>query len=156
VLYPLSYRGKLSGQTGCRASLKPAMIPAQMNMQSITLVFLGAGAGGVSRYLLSLGLNPLFAAMPLGTLAANLVGSALAGALFGLVTLRTGLDPVLRPLLITGFMGGLTTFSSFALEVTQMLEAQRLLLAGGTVLVHVAGSLLFAMLGLWSIRALLG
>ena len=132
------------------------MIPALMNPQSIALVFVGAGAGGVSRYLLGLALNPLFAAVPLGTLTANLLGSGLAGVLLGVVTMRTGLDPLLRPLLITGFMGGLTTFSSFSLEVVQMLESQRLLLAGGTIAVHVAGSLLFALLGLWGIRALLG
>lgn len=132
------------------------MIRVQMNAQSIALVFAGAGAGGVARYLLGIALNPLFVTVPLGTLTANLVGSGLAGIVLGLISFRTDLDPTLRPLLITGFMGGLTTFSSFALEVGQMIETQRLLLAGGTILVHVAGSLLFSLLGLWGVRALLG
>ena len=132
------------------------MIRVQMNAQSIALVFAGAGAGGVARYLLNVTLNPLLVSIPLGTLMANVVGSLLAGILLGLISVRTELDPTLRPLLITGFMGGLTTFSGFALEVGQMIESQRLLLAGGTIVLHVAGSLLFALLGLWSVRALLG
>ncbi len=119
------------------------------------LVFAGAGAGGVARYLLSLALNPLLAALPLGTLVANVVGCGVAGALLGLLMARPGLDPTLRPLLIIGFLGGLTTFSTFALEVLEMLEAGRPLLASGTIALHVGASLVAAVLGLWAMRALL-
>jgi len=126
-----------------------------MGMQAIALVFAGAGAGGVVRYLFSLALNPLLAAVPLGTLAANVLGCGAAGALLGLFTLRPGIDPMLRPLLITGFLGGLTTFSTFAIEVLEMLESGRPMLAGGTIALHVGASLLAAVFGLWAMRALL-
>jgi fluoride exporter len=126
-----------------------------MNAQSIALVFVGAGAGGVLRYLLGIVLNPLLSLMPLGTLAANVLGCAAAGAMAALLAEKTGLDPTLRPLVIVGFLGGLTTFSSFALEVVQELEGERALLAGGIVLVHVAASLAAAIAGLIATRALL-
>jgi fluoride exporter len=126
-----------------------------MGMQAIALVFAGAGVGGVVRYLLALALNPLVAVLPLGTLVANVVGCGMAGALLGLLLARPGLDPTLRPLLITGFLGGLTTFSTFALEVLQMLESSRPVLAAGTVALHVGASLIAALLGLWAMRALL-
>jgi fluoride exporter len=153
VLYPLSYRGMCVARRlpPLRA---PAMIPAPMGVQTIALVFAGAGAGGVLRYLLSLLLNPLVAALPLGTLVANVLGCGAAGALLGLLLARPGLDAAVRPLLITGFLGGLTTFSTFALEVLGMLEASRLMLAAGTIALHVGASLFAALLGLWAVRAL--
>jgi CrcB protein len=126
-----------------------------MNLLSIALVFGGAGAGGVLRYLLNVWLNPLLAEMPLGTLAANVLGCGAAGALVAFLADRMALDATLRPLLIVGFLGGLTTFSSFAVEVVQSLENQRPLLALGIVLVHVSASLAAAIAGLIGVRALL-
>lgn len=126
-----------------------------MNPQVIALVFAGAGAGGVARLLLNHWLNPLFAPMPLGTFTANVLGSGAAGALVALLAVRTDLDAVLRPLLIVGFLGGLTTFSTFSLEVLQALEQQRAWLAGGIALVHVSGSVAAAIAGLIGVRALL-
>jgi fluoride exporter len=131
------------------------MIRAVMNLQPIALVFGGAGAGGVLRYLLNLSLNPLLAAMPLGTLVANVLGCGAAGALAAWLVDKIALDPTLRPLLITGFLGGLTTFSTFALEVVQALETQRASLAFGIVLVHVSASLAAAVAGLIGMRALM-
>lgn len=125
-----------------------------MNASGIGLVFVGAGTGGVVRHLLNLALNPLFAPLPLGTLVANVSGSFLAGALVSLLVVRTGLDPALRLLLLTGFLGGLTTFSTFAVEVSRMLETQRWPLAGATVVLHVAGSVIAALLGMAVVRAL--
>jgi fluoride exporter len=127
-----------------------------MNLLSIVLVFGGAGAGGVVRYLLNLGLNPLLADIPLGTLVANVVGCGAAGAMMALLADRVELDATLRPLLIVGFLGGLTTFSSFALEVVQPLENQRPLLAIGIVMVHVGASIAAAIAGLIGMRNLLG
>lgn len=126
-----------------------------MNLLSIALVFGGAGAGGVVRYLLNLALNPLLADIPLGTLAANVLGCGAAGAMVALLADRVELDATLRPLLIVGFLGGLTTFSSFALEVVQPLENQRPLLAVGIVMVHVSASIAAAIAGLIGTRALL-
>ena len=126
-----------------------------MNPLSIALVFGGAGAGGVTRYLLNLGLNPLLADLPLGTLAANVLGCGAAGAVVAFLADRIALDATMRPLLIVGFLGGLTTFSSFALEVVQSLENQRPLLAVGLVLLHVSASIAAAIAGLIGMRALL-
>jgi fluoride exporter len=144
VLYPLSYRG-----------MQCAIIPAQMNMQTIALIFAGAGAGGVARYLLSLALNPMLAALPLGTLVANVLGSGAAGALFALLETRADLAPALRPLLAIGFLGGLTTFSTFSMEVVAALESNRVPLAIGIALVHVGASIAAAIAGLIGVRALL-
>jgi fluoride exporter len=126
-----------------------------MNLLSIALVFGGAGAGGVARYLLNLGLNPLLADVPLGTLTANVLGCGAAGALVAFLADRVQLDATLRPLLFVGFLGGLTTFSSFAVEVLQSLENQRPLLAAAIVLVHVSASIAAAIAGLIGMRALL-
>ena len=124
-------------------------------LRNVSLVFVGAGAGGVLRYLMTLALNPLLIEVPLGTLTANVLGRGAAGALIGFLAERTALDPTLRPLLLAGFLGGLTTFSSFAVEVVQMLEAQRPLVATAIVLVHVGASLAAAIAGLIVIRAIL-
>jgi CrcB protein len=126
-----------------------------MNPLSIALVFGGAGAGGVVRYLLNLALNPLMANVPLGTLASNVLGCGAAGALVAFLADRVALDATLRPLLLVGFLGGLTTFSSFAVEVMQSLENQRPLLAAGIVLVHLIASIAAAIAGLIGMRALL-
>jgi CrcB protein len=131
------------------------MIRVPMILKSIALVFAGAGVGGVARYLLSLALNPLLAAVPLGTLAANVLGCGAAGAVAAFLSDRVALDPTLRPLLIAGFLGGLTTFSSFALEVVQTLESNRPLLATGIVFVHLGASIAAAIAGLIGTRALL-
>lgn len=126
-----------------------------MDFKSIALVFAGAGTGGVLRHLLNLGLNPLFAPLPLGTLAANVVGSGAAGALLALLAERTELSGTLRPLLIVGFLGGLTTFSTFSLEVLRALEDQRPGLAAGIAVLHVGASVAAALAGLAGMRALL-
>lgn len=131
------------------------MIRGLMYLKSLSLVFVGAGTGGVTRYLLALWLNPLLAEVPLGTLAANVLGCGAAGALIGVLAEYTSLDMTLRPLLMAGFLGGLTTFSSFAVEVVQNLEAQRPLLATAIVCLHVGASLAAAIGGLMAARALL-
>ena len=130
------------------------MIRGLMNLKSLSLVFVGAGSGGVVRYLLALWLNPVLAEVPLGTLAANVFGCGAAGALIGLLSEYTSLDMTLRPLLMAGFLGGLTTFSSFSVEVVQALEAQRPLLATAIVFLHVGASLAAAIAGLMAVRAL--
>lgn len=126
-----------------------------MNLQSIALVFLGAGTGGVARHLVSQWLNPLLNTLPLGTLVANVSGSYAAGLLMGVIALRADLDAPLRLLVMVGFLGGFTTFSAFSVEVSAMITAQRWQAAALTMLLHVAGSILAALLGLASARALL-
>ena len=125
-----------------------------MNLQSIALVFFGAGAGGVARYLFSSALNPLVRPPPLGPPVVNLPGSFLAAALAAAPALRGDLAAPLRVLLVVGFMGGFTTFSAFAVEVSAMLESQRWGAALLTIGLHVAGSIIAALAGLAAARAL--
>lgn len=146
-MYPFNYRG--AARDGRNDNL------AAMNPQSIALVFAGAGVGGVLRFVLNHLLNPLVSALPLGTLVVNVAGSGAAGALLGVLDARADLDPVLRPLLLVGLLGGLTTFSAFSIEVVQALDQQRGLLAAGIALLHVGASVAAAIAGLAGARALL-
>lgn len=81
-------------------------------------VGLGAMLGAWLRWGLSLWLNPLFPALPAGTLAANVGGGFLMGLALGWLELSPGISPALRLFLTTGFLGGLTTFSTYSAEVT--------------------------------------
>lgn len=125
-----------------------------MPFYSLLAVFVGAGTGAVVRWQFALLFNPVFRSVPLGTLLVNLIGGYLIGLASIWFVERTGLPPELRLLLITGFLGGLTTFSAFSSEVmTQMFRGQ-LGWALLTVLLHVCGSLLLTALGMWTGRLL--
>jgi len=113
-----------------------------------TAVGLGAALGALVRWGLGSGLNHLFPALPAGTLVANLVGGYLVGLAVALFMQVPQLAPEWRLFVITGFLGGLTTFSTFSAEVVNALQAGRMGWAAATVGVHVAGSLALTMLGL--------
>ena len=117
-------------------------------LHPIIAISVGASAGAVLRWLLGLALNAVFPTIPLGTLAANLIGGYLIGLAMAVFAGLPGLAPEWRLLIITGFLGGLTTFSTFSAEVTVLLQQGRYLWAGAAISVHVAGSLLMTMLGL--------
>ena len=117
-------------------------------LYSILAISLGASVGAVSRWFLGLGLNALFPTIPLGTLAANLIGGYLVGVAVSTLQAIPTLDPVWRLAIITGFLGGLTTFSSFSAEVISMLQQARYVTALGTAMLHVLGSLLLTVLGM--------
>jgi len=117
-------------------------------LHPIIAISVGASAGAVLRWLLGLALNAVFPTIPLGTLAANLIGGYLIGLAMAVFASLPGLAPEWRLLVITGFLGGLTTFSTFSAEVTVLLQQGRYLWAGAAISVHVAGSLLMTMLGL--------
>jgi CrcB protein len=124
-------------------------------IERIVLVGIGAGAGGVARYLLSLWFIERFgAAFPYGTLAVNITGSFLLALLAGLAGERLGLSPEVRLLLGTGFCGGYTTFSTFAVETLLLAETRALPTAALNVVASVALSLLAAVAGLWLARLL--
>jgi fluoride exporter len=115
-------------------------------------VFTGAGLGACLRWLLSMWLNPLWPAMPLGTLAANLGGGLLVG--IAGACLGPGLAaPEWRLFAATGFLGGLTTFSTFSAEVVHLVERQQPGWALATAALHLAGSLALTALGLFIGRA---
>jgi CrcB protein len=116
-------------------------------MQSAIAICIGASLGALARWQLGLWLSP-GGLMAWGTLAANLIGGFLVGVAIGVLNARPDLDPVWRLLLITGFLGGLTTFSSFSAEVVTELSEGRLGLALLAVLAHLIGSLLLTWLGL--------
>ena len=123
-------------------------------LNSMILVGAGAAAGAVLRWLLGLGLNGLYPAIPPGTLVANLLGGYLMGVAMEALSAPLGMAPELRMLLITGFLGGLTTFSAFSGEVVRLMQQGRLALAGAEITAHVAGSVLLTMLGIATVMAL--
>ena len=112
-------------------------------------ICLGACAGALARWGLSLWLNP-GALVPWGTLAANLIGGYLVGVCVAVFQTLPQLDPAWRLLLVTGFLGALTTFSSFSAEVVGMLLQQRYVLALGTAALHLFGSLALTVAGIRS------
>lgn len=117
-------------------------------IQSILAISVGASLGAVLRWFLGLALNAAFPLIPLGTLTANLVGGYLIGLALAIFATHPTISPELRLLIITGFLGGLTTFSTFSAEVTTLLQQGKLLWAGGAIALHVIGSLLMTLLGL--------
>lgn len=123
--------------------------------KSILAVSLGAALGALLRWMLGLKLNTLLPSMPPGTVVANLVGGYVIGAAIAFFANTPGVAPEWRLLIITGFCGGLTTFSTFSAEVVVLLQQGRLAWAMGTVATHLAGSLLMTLAGLWSVQALM-
>lgn len=118
-------------------------------MYSILAICVGASVGALSRWGLALWLSP-GGLIPWGTLAANLIGGYLVGVCIATFEAMPQLDPVWRLMLVTGFLGALTTFSTFSAEVAIYLTEARYGLAIGTTAVHVLGSLLLTIAGLKS------
>ena len=119
-------------------------------MLNVLAICIGACVGALARWRLGLWLSP-GGLIPWGTLAANLVGGYLIGVCVAVFHAMPQLDPVWRLALVTGFLGALTTFSSFSAEVVGMLQQQRYLLAAGTTGLHLGGSLLMTLLGLQTV-----
>ena len=119
-------------------------------MNSAIAVIVGASLGASLRWGLGVWLNSVLPQLALGTLVANLIGAYLAGLALGLFAHHSGLSDTLRLLIITGFLGSLTTFSAFSAEVVELLRAQRLLWAIATISLHLLGSLALTVLGLLS------
>jgi CrcB protein len=118
-------------------------------MLTVLAICIGASAGALARWGLGLWLNP-GAVIPLGTLAANLIGGYLVGICVAVFHALPQLDPVWRLALVTGFLGALTTFSSFSAEVIGLLGQQRYGLAFGTAALHLFGSLALTVAGIKS------
>ena len=120
--------------------------------------FLAVGIGGALgcwlRWLLGVALNPLFSNMLIGTLAANLTGGFLIGLAVEYFVHHDSLPPELRLFVIVGFLGGLTTFSSFSSEAIGLMLSRELGWAFVLVAAHLLGSLMMTWLGILSMRSL--
>ena len=119
---------------------------------SVIAIGVGAALGALLRWWLAVAFNGLFPALPPGTLAANLAGGYLIGVAIAFFAQST-LPPEWRLFIVTGFLGGLTTFSTFSAEVTTLLQQGRIGWALGAVTAHVAGSLLMTQAGIASVAA---
>ena len=126
-------------------------------MLTVIAICIGACLGALSRWQLGLWLNPGASSsglLPWGTLAANLIGGYLVGVCMGVFQQLPDLDPLWRLAWVTGFLGALTTFSSFSAEVVGMLQQGRFALAAGTASLHLLGSLALTLLGLKTVGTL--
>lgn len=126
-----------------------------MDALSALVVFASAGFGALARWGLGLALNPLFPTLPLGTLAANVIGGLLMGIALGLFTQFESLTPALRLAVTTGFLGGLTTFSTFSAEAITLLMRAEYAWAGLHVAAHLVLSLLATLGGIVAMAWLL-
>ena len=124
-----------------------------MNGAGFVAVGLGAALGAWLRWGLSAALNHLTPNLPLGTLASNIIGGYLIGAAVEIVMHHTLLTPEARLFIITGVLGGLTTFSTFSAEAVGLLSRQQYGWALGLILAHLAGSLAMTALGIATVRA---
>lgn len=122
--------------------------------QAITAISIGASLGAVLRWLLSVNFNSALPSLQPGTLFANLLGGYLIGIGVAYFGNHPTLPPEWRLFAITGFLGGLTTFSTFSAEVVALLQDDKILLACSTIALHVIGSLLLTLLGIWTVSAL--
>ncbi|PTU00128.1 fluoride efflux transporter CrcB [Pseudomonas sp. HMWF031] len=117
-------------------------------LKSLLVIAVGASLGAWLRWLLGIKLNALFPTIPPGTVAANMVGGYIIGFAIAFLAASPSLSPEWRLLVITGFCGGLTTFSTFSAETVALILEGRLLWALGSVSLHVVGSLVMTAAGL--------
>lgn len=119
-------------------------------VRSLVAISTGASLGAILRWGLGLALNTVFPAIPLGTLTANLLGGYCMGVALGVFGTFPELGPEWRLLVITGFLGALTTFSTYSAEVTTLLQQERFFIAITAIGLHNLGSLGMTFLGLGS------
>jgi fluoride exporter len=120
-------------------------------LKSIIAIFVGAGLGALLRWWLGLTLNSYFPSIPPGTLAANLIGGYIIGAAIAFFAASAAFAPEWRLFVITGFCGGLTTFSTFSSEIVDLLQHGRSLSACGAVALHLTGSVLMTFAGIGTV-----
>ena len=121
------------------------------SVAAVAAISAGASLGAVLRWLLAGRFNPLFPALPLGTLAANLLGGYLVGIAVALFAQLPEISPQVRLFVVTGFLGGLTTFSTFSAEVVTQLQQGHTAWALATALGHMVGSFALTALGILTV-----
>jgi len=125
-----------------------------MGLNTFVAIGVGAALGAWLRWGLGLWLNPLFPTLPMGTLAANLLGGYVIGLALAFFADHTGLTPEARLLVITGFLGGLTTFSTFSAEVFTLISRQQWGWGLAEIFIHVIGSVAMTALGVLTFKFL--
>lgn len=125
-----------------------------MNGAGFLAVGLGAAIGAWLRWGLSIAFNHVLPNLPLGTLASNIIGGFLVGVAVEVIVNHSMLSPEWRLFIITGFLGGLTTFSTFSAEAVALLTRAQYGWAGALIAAHLAGSLIMTVLGMMSVRAM--
>jgi CrcB protein len=126
-----------------------------MPWSSLLVIGIGAILGAWARWGLGLLLNPTFPTLPLGTLAANLSGGFIIGVMMELAD-PLNIPPAMRLLVTTGFLGALTTFSTFSAETMTLLLRAQYAWALGAAAAHLGGSLLMTAAGILLVRSILG
>jgi CrcB protein len=126
-----------------------------MPWSSLLVIGIGAIIGAWARWGLGLLLNPTFPTLPLGTLAANLSGGFIIGVMMALAD-PLNIPPAMRLLVTTGFLGALTTFSTFSAETMTLLLRAQYAWALGAAAAHLGGSLLMTAAGILLVRSILG
>jgi len=121
-------------------------------MQMLLAVGMGGALGAISRYWLAGILNTKAEKLPLGTLSCNVIGSLVMGILFVLIMEKAKLSPELRPMLMVGFLGAFTTFSSFSLETVVLLQEGHTMSAVIYVLLSVILCIIALSVGIWFTR----
>lgn len=123
-----------------------------MGASGFVAVGIGAASGAWLRWWLGLLLNPLVPTLPMGTLAANLVGGYLMGIAMGILTHYASLPVETRLFIVTGFLGGLTTFSTFSAEAVTLLSRQQYGWVAAHISAHLLGSLVMTGLGILTVN----
>ena len=126
----------------------------QPMLGSVLSICAGASIGALLRWALAVRFNPVFPSLPLGTLGANLAGGYLIGIAIAYFASRPDLPPEVRLFVITGFLGGLTTFSTFSAEVVTQMQHGQPLAALATAFAHTLGSFAFTALGIATVALL--
>jgi fluoride exporter len=126
-----------------------------LSAAALLAVGVGAAIGAWLRWALGILLNPVFPTLPLGTLAANIVGGYLVGVAVEVFTQHAGLAPEMRLFIITGFLGGLTTFSTFSAEAVALLARAQYGWAAALIASHLAGSIVATVLGIFTMKAVM-
>jgi len=121
-------------------------------LKPMVAIFLGAGLGALLRWWLGGQLNSLFPAVPPGTLAANLIGGYIVGVAIAFFAAYSAIAPEWRLFVITGFCGGLTTFSTFSAEIITLLQQRQSLWAVAGVAAHLFGSLAMTLAGIGTVN----
>lgn len=127
-----------------------------MTASGLLAVGIGAALGAWLRWWLGLALNAVLPSLPLGTLAANLVGGYCIGVAIALFDRAAGVPPEVRLLVITGFLGALTTFSTFSAEIVALIGRAQYAWAAAGAAAHLFGSLAMTGLGVATINLLRG